>query len=1217
MILSGLNHSGFDFEFLRFIHRLHEKGAKKPLKTPWVHPGPNKGELMLNDQDRIARVSHLLADADNRILVLDGATGTALQSFNLSAKDFGGEKYEGCNENLVLTSPQTVERVHHLYLNAGCDIVETNTFGATPLVLNEYELGEKAYEINKRAAEIARQVCAGYDTPDRLHYVAGSVGPTTKALSLTGGITFEELQENYYQQMRGLYDGGADYFLIETCNDGRNIKAALLSLDRLNAEVKVKLPIAVSATIESSGTMLAGQSAEALVASLMNRDLFYLGLNCATGPDFMTDHIRSIAQLSPFRVACVPNAGLPDEDGNYLETPQMIAKTLQHFIRQGWINFIGGCCGTTAPHIEALVQVAKDATPRAIKFSSRVLLSGVDFLEITDELSPVIVGERTNVIGSRKFKELITAEKYDEAAEIAKQQVKAGAHIIDVCLANPDRDEVQDMEKFMEHVVKKVRVPIMIDSTDAKVIERALTYCQGKSVINSINLEDGEERFEQIVPLAKKFGAALVVGTIDEDPVQGMAVSRERKLAIAERSFQLLTEKYGIAAEDIYFDPLVFPCGTGDEQYRKSAPETIEGVRLIKERFPMCKTILGTSNVSFGLPPAGREVLNSVFLYHCVQAGLDLSIVNSEKIERYGTLDKHEIELAENLLFSRGEDPLTAFASHFRDSKSKSKPDRMSRPLDERLAANVIEGTKQGLLEDLEIALKGRKPLDIINGPLMAGMDEVGKLFNANKLIVAEVLQSAEVMKAAVAFLEPHMEKSEVSSRGKVLLATVKGDVHDIGKNLVEIILANNGYDVVNLGIKIPPEQLIQAVRHHQPNIIGLSGLLVKSAQQMVMTAEDLARAGIQTPIMVGGAALTRNFTEKRIFPAYDGGAVIYAQDAMSGLDLANKILDPRAKEALVIEIKERQKKWAGEQVETSQAKAPVSESRSMHVRLLESNPTPPDFKRHVQRSTPLSQIWKYINPLMLYTRHLGIKGKVAKSFEAMAKDASLARRIREEEASAYQIWERVEEVKAEYVNSDIIRPKAVYRFFRAASQGNSILIFDSENAISPIVRFQFDRQSKGEMLCLSDYLAPEGSAPDSMAMFVATAGQGVRDEAEKLKARGEFLKSHILQAMALETAEAYAEQLHGYLRSSWGFPDEPSMTMMERFQGKYRGKRFSFGYPACPRLEDQALLFELLAPKDIGVELTDGFMMDPEASVSAIAFHHPDAKYFGVNGET
>ena len=1165
---------------------------------------------------RSLRTAALLKESDRRILVLDGATGTAMQDLNLSAADFGGPDLEGCNENLVLTRPDIVAHVHTMYLEAGCDIVETNTFGATPIVLDEYGLGAKAYEINKRAAEIARAACAKFDTSDKSRFVAGSIGPTTKALSLTGGITFEGLIDNYYEQARGLFDGGADYFLLETCNDGRNIKAGLIAFDRLFEERGESVPVAVSATIESMGTMLAGQSIEALIASLAHRDLFYLGLNCATGPEFMTDYVRSLAQLSPFRVACVPNAGLPDEDGCYLETPEMVSGTLQHFIKEGWINLIGGCCGTHKGHVHALTQVAAGKTPRVLPKPSRSTLSGVDYLEITNEMRPVIVGERTNVIGSRKFKDLITAGKYDEAAEIAKLQVKAGAHIIDVCLANPDRDELQDIEKFLDLVVRKVRVPLMIDSTDAKVVERSLTYCQGKAIINSINLEDGEERFEEIVPLAKRFGAALVVGTIDEDPVQGMGVTRERKLAIAERSFDLLTKKYGLAAEDIYFDPLVFPCGTGDEQYRTSAPETIEGLRLIKERFPKCKTVLGISNVSFGLPNAGREVLNSVFLYHCVQAGLDLAIVNSEKLERFSSIPKEEIELAENLLFSRGEDPLGAFAAKFRESKGRPKVDRSLIPLDQRLANCVIEGSKEGLLDDLAEALKGRKALDIINGPLMAGMDEVGRLFNANKLIVAEVLQSAEVMKAAVAFLEPHMEKTDVSTRGKVLLATVKGDVHDIGKNLVDIILSNNGYKVVNLGIKIPPEQLISAAREHSPDIIGLSGLLVKSAHQMVTTAEDLARAGVQTPILVGGAALSRNFTEKRILPAYTKGPVWYAQDAMSGLDLANRITDPKQVPAMLVEV-ETKRKAALEAGEEKKDLSPVekSETRSPSVRLLDSIPQPPDFKRHIQRQTPIEQIWKYINPLMLYTRHLGIKAKMAKMLDQIGKDSSIARQVKEEDPSAYNVWEKVEEVKAEYGHTKVLAPKAVYRFFRAASQGNSILVFaEGENGDQPSVKFTFERQTKGEKLCLSDYLSPLDGPRDCMAMFVTSVGEDVRGASAVLRDKGEFLKSHILQAVAIETAEAYAEWLHGHLRASWGFPDDPNMTMMERFQAKYRGKRYSFGYPACPRLEDQAPLFELLSPRDIGVELTEGFMMDPESSVSAIVFHHPDAKYYGVS---
>lgn len=1154
-------------------------------------------------------------------MVLDGATGTGLQDMNLTADDFGGPELEGCNENLCLTRPDFVERLHASYLKAGCDIVETNTFGATSIVLEEYKLANKAYEINRRSAEIARKACAAFDKPGFTKFVAGSMGPTTKALSLTGGATFEQLVETYYEQALGLFDGGADYLLLETCNDGRNIKAALIGIDRLFREKGEKIPVAVSATIESSGTMLAGQSIEALIASLMHRDLFYLGLNCATGPEFMTDHIRSLAALSPFRVACVPNAGLPDEDGCYLESPEMVGTALRHFIDEGWINLVGGCCGTHAGHVHTLTDVVKGRKPRLIAPQSRSILSGVDFLEITDEMRPVIVGERTNVIGSRKFKEMITAEKYDEAAEIAKLQVKAGAHIIDICLANPDRDELRDMEAFLDRVVRKVRVPIMIDSTDSKVIAMALKYCQGKAIINSINLEDGEERFEEIAPLARTFGAAVVVGTIDENPDQGMGVTRERKLEIAKRSYELLTEKYGIAPEDIYFDPLVFPCGTGDEQYRTSAPETIEGLRLIKQKFPKVKTALGISNVSFGLPAAGREVLNSVFLYHCVQAGLDLAIVNSEKLERFASLPKEDIELAENLLFSRGEDPLGAFAAKFRDRKIKVARDRSLIPLDERLAACVIEGSKDGLLEDLAEALKARRPLEIINGPLMAGMDEVGKLFNANKLIVAEVLQSAEVMKAAVAFLEPHMEKTDVSSRGKVILATVKGDVHDIGKNLVDIILSNNGYNVVNLGIKIPPEQLIQAVREHKPDIIGLSGLLVKSAHQMVTTAEDLARAGVRIPVLVGGAALSRNFTDKRILPAYAEGAVIYAQDAMNGLELANRLTDKNLFPKLMEEIGDRKRAAAAaaslEADKPAQAPTEIDELRSHAVRVLQADqiPVPPDYKRHIQNKIPVDAIWKFINPLMLYTRHLGIKAKIAKSFEAMAKDPVLAREVKEEDPSGFEVWEKVEEVKAEYRGTDVLHPAAVYRYFRAAGRGNEIFIY-GDDTNKPSASFRFGRQAKGERLCLADYVAPIGGAPDNMAMFVTTCGHAVREESTRLRAKGEFLKSHILQAVAIETAEAYAEYLHSFLRSTWGHPDPIAMTMTERYQARYNGKRFSFGYPACPRLEDQALLFELLHPADIGVQLTDGFMMDPEASVSAIVFHHPDAKYFGVGSD-
>ncbi len=1164
---------------------------------------------------RAARTNNLLTAAQSRILVLDGATGTALQDQNLTADDFGGAEFEGCNENLVLTRPDIVAGVHELYLAAGADIVETNSFGATPIVLDEYALGPKTYEINKRAAEIAREACEKFSA-DRQRFVAGSIGPTTKSLSLTGGITFEALADNYYEQARGLFDGGTDYFLIETCNDTRNVKAALVGIDRLFEERKQKIPIAVSATIESTGTMLGGQSVEALTAALMHRDLLYLGLNCATGPEFMTDHIRSLARLSPFPIACVPNAGLPDENGHYLETPEMVSKAVSHFAEKGWLNFVGGCCGTHAGHITELVKSTEGLKPRQPNLPGRSLLSGIDHLEITDELRPVIVGERTNVIGSRKFKELIKARKFDEASEVARAQVKSGAQIIDICLADSESDEMIDMEAFLEKVVKKIRVPVMIDSTDHHVIAKALTYCQGKALINSINLEDGEERFDEVVPLAKKFGAGLVVGTIDEDPVQGMAVSRERKLQVAQRSYKLLTEKYGIPTEDIYFDPLVFPCGTGDQQYRASAPETIEGIRLIKDNLPGVKTVLGISNVSFGLPAAGREVLNSVFLYHCVKAGLDLAIVNSEKLERYASLPAHDIQLSEDLLFDRDPEALVRFTEHFRGQKAKAPKDRSSQSIDERLASNIIEGTKDGLHEDLATALKNRVPLDIINGPLMKGMDEVGRLFNANKLIVAEVLQSAEAMKAAVSFLEPYMEKTAATSRGKIVLATVKGDVHDIGKNLVEIILGNNGFEVINLGIKVPPEQLLKAIREHKPDMIGLSGLLVKSAHQMVTTAEDLARNGIQLPILVGGAALSRGFTEKRILTAYAGGPVFYAQDAMNGLDLAAQIRDQKIYPTMLTKLDETRARVKAE--ELALAAKPVERPVAVEAAPLKkvrhvSPPAAPNYEKHVQRHVPVEQIWKFINPLMLYTRHLGVKARAAKLFDLMHKDANIMRKLQQEEPTALEIYEKVQDVKAQFAHSDVLQPKSVYRFFPAASDENTLLIYEDESRSRVSLKFDFMRQIKGERLCLADYVQPVGGQPDNVALFVTTAGKNVREASTDLKNRGEFLKSHILQALAIETAEAYAEHLHSFIRSSWGHPDDPAITMVERFQAKYRGKRYSFGYPACPRIEDQAQLFELLRPQEIGVELTEGFMMDPEACVSAIVFHHPDAKYFGL----
>src|SRR5246127_61669 len=862
-----------------------------------------------------------------RILVLDGAMGTMLQQENLTAADFGGAHLEGCNENLNITRPDVVLGIHRKYLEAGADVIETNTFGSTPLVLAEYGLGDRAREISRRAAELATQAVGEFSKGSKPRFVAGSMGPTTKAISVTGGVTFSQLQKNYLEQARGLVEGGADVLLLETCQDTRNIKAGVLAIQDLGRELGSPIPLMISVTIEAMGTMLAGQGIEALWASLDHVELLSLGLNCATGPEFMTDHIRTVQSLTNRYVSCYPNAGLPNEESRYGETPTSLAEQLERFVDRGWLNIVGGCCGTTEEHIRAIAQMAEGKPPRRpAEQKHRAIYSGIEMIEAEESTRPLIVGERTNVIGSRAFKSLVAAEQWEEATEIARRQVKSGAHIVDLCLQSTDRDEMKDIPPFYDQLIRKIKAPLMIDTTDADAIELALTYCQGKSIINSINLEDGEEKLERVCPLARSYGAAIIVGCIDEDPNQAQAFTRQRKLEIAGRSYQLLTGKYGIRPENIIFDPLVFPCATGDENYIGGAVETIEGIRLIKKSIPHVRTVLGISNVSFGLPPGAREVVNSVFLYYCTKAGLDLAIVNAERIERFPSIPEHERTLTENLLFNRvpteipdahpqaeiirgapadwreqsreqkaaiNQFHIAAISEHFRAAGSRTKERPEDLPRDQRLANYILEGSKDGLIADLNEKLaEGVAPLEVVNGPLMAGMAEVGRLFNNNELIVAEVLQSAEAMKTAVSYLERFMEKADTAARGKVILATVKGDVHDIGKNLVEIILANNGYEVVNLGIKVPPDDLIRAHKEHQPDAIGLSGLLVKSAQQMVTTAADLREAGIRVPLLVGGAALSEKFTKLKIAPQYST-AVCYAKDAMTGLRLMNQLSDP------------------------------------------------------------------------------------------------------------------------------------------------------------------------------------------------------------------------------------------------------------------------------------------------------------------------------------
>jgi len=1093
-----------------------------------------------------------------KILILDGAMGTMLQQKGLKAEDFGGPELEGCNEILNITRPEIILSIHEAYLKAGADIIETNSFGGSRVVLAEYCLENRDMEINRAAAELARQAADRWSDTERPRFVAGSMGPTTKMLSLTGGITFAELEEAFFRQALGLLKGGVDLLLVETCQDTLNVKAAGVGINKAFEELKVKVPVLISCTVEPSGTMLAGQNIEAFYVSVQHLEPLAMGLNCGTGAELMNDSLRTLDSMVSCAVSCYPNAGLPDEEGIYQEEPQEFASKMARFAANGWLNIAGGCCGTTDAHIAALAQALAAFEPRKRQIKKRSCVSGLEAVWPEEENRPVIVGERSNVIGSRKFRDLIAAEKWDEGSEIARAQVKKGAQVIDICVANPDRNELEDMNAFLPRVANKIRAPLMLDSTDAEVLEAGLRLTQGKAVINSINLENGRQRFDEVVPLIKKYGAAVVVGVIDE---QGMAISRERKLEVAERSYNLLVGEYGIPPADIIFDPLTFPVGTGDSKYVGSAVETIEGLRLIKNGLPESKTILGISNVSFGLPSAGREVLNAVFVYLNTLAGLDYAIVNAEKSERYATIPAEEKKLAEELLLKTCDQTLKAFTEFYREKKVVSRKQSEKLSVEERLAQYIIEGSTEGLEEDLRKGLVVYSPLEIINGPLLKGMEEVGSLFNKNQLIVAEVLQSAEIMKKAVDYLEPYMEKAEAAVKGKILLATVKGDVHDIGKNLVEIILANNGYCVINLGVKVSSEQLIEAAKREKPDVIGLSGLLVKSVQQMLLTAQDLKDAGIEIPLILGGAALSRKFTEEKIARQYNG-PVLYAKDAMDSLTILKdlkistvKVSEEGLSTTLKIKKVENGEGIAGENVS-------VKHDRSQN--------TFSSSKRQLMLDYPLEKLIGYLDYPKIIKRYLGVKNK-----SEQTKSATIARM---EEFEEY-----VKDLISEIQQKRLIRACGVYDIFPVRSSGNSIYILDSVDQETTIEEFRFSRLKKGNIPYPANLLG----------IFAVTAGAGVKEQAENYSGNGQYLKSFLFEALALELVEAYAEHMQEKILHILGFPKE-------------RGIRFSPGYPILPDLGNQKKIFELLRPEDAGIVLTESMMMEPEASVSSLVFVIP-----------
>ena len=1154
-------------------------------------------------------------DLKNRILLLDGAMGTMIQKQNLTADDFGGEKYEGCNDYLVLTKPEIIKNIHKEYLKSGSDIIETNSFGALDIVLKDYDLEDRAFEMCKRAAELVNETILEYrsENPDdtRHLYVAGALGPSNKSISVTGGVTFDELVHTYYTAVSGLLAGGVDLILFETIQDTRNLKAAYLGLKKAMEE-NYTVPLMLSFTIESTGTTLAGQTADAFYYAVNHMHPFSVGLNCATGPEFMTQFLKTLNDISNTYISVYPNAGLPNEDGEYEETPVTLANKLEPFFKNKYLNIVGGCCGTTPDYIKEIKEKTVNYEPRNIdKDKNFNNLSGLISLE-TPKDRPIYVGERTNVIGSRIFKNLIAQEKFDEATEVARLQIKGDADVIDVCLANPDRDEVSDMKAFLEKVSKFAKVPIMLDSTDINVVEKGLTYLQGKGIINSINLEDGEEKFKKMAEVIKEFGAAVVVGLIDEE---GMAVSLEKKIKVARRSYELLTKKYGIDERDIIFDTLVFPVATGDQKYIGSASATIEAIREIKKEMPNVKTILGVSNISFGLPIAGREVLNTYYMNKAYEAGLDFAIVNTEKIIPMDEISDEEKELSENILFHTDDENVSKFANFYRDKKAtKKKVDVSNLTVEEKVANLVVEGSKKDLTILLDELLKKYTPIEIINGPLMTGMDEVGRLFNKNDLIVAEVLQSAEVMKASVAHLEQFMEKDESSVKGKIIMATVKGDVHDIGKNLVGIIIGNNGYEVIDLGINTPAEKIRDAVVKEKADFLGLSGLLVKSAAEMVNTVAVLREAGISIPIFVGGAALTEKFTVNKIEPAYENNIVIYSKDAMTALSDLNKMIDEKKFEEfreylqkrrdllLIKDEKELQKLKVKQTVSDIKDKEGTFDYSKIEIPKynFEKIYKPETLNKQIITNIKAKDVFPFINLQMLIGKHLGLKWIVGKMLE-------------KQDPRTVKMYNEIKEIIEH--GDEYFDITAIYKYFpvrrKYGKEKNEFsLEILSDDLTEVIETFNFPRQKYGQYLSLNDYVNPDGI--DYVGFFVVTAGEKSRIVSNELKAKGEFYKGHLVNSIGLELAEATSEYIHQIMRKDVGIIDKDLQTE-DILKANYQGNRYSFGYPACPDLSDQKKLFKLLKPEIYGIKLTDEFMMYPEASVSAIVFSQPFCKYFNM----
>ena len=1139
-----------------------------------------------------------LADLlQERVMLLDGGMGTQILARKPTVDDFGGTALDGCMELLNERRPQWIREIHAAYLDAGADAVETNTFGANDVVLGEFGIPERTEELNLVAARLALDVARSYDRP---RFVIGSAGPGTKLLTL-GHIDYPSLFRSYRTQMRGLLLGGVDAILIETSQDLGQIKCAVRAARSAMADTGRACPIWVQATVETTGTLLLGTELQAVLTSVEMLGLDVLGLNCGTGPDEMHAPLQTLGELSPFRISCLPNAGLPvNQDGNlvYPLDPDAFADKVAHLARKFGVNIVGGCCGTTPAHIRALsARLGGAATPRtpAMERSAASLYQSVS---LTQEPRPLIVGERTNANGSKKFRDLLAREDFDGLAEIARDQQREGAHMLDVCVAYVGRDEARDMTAFLRKTVPQTLLPIMIDTTEVAVLEVALQNAPGKCVVNSINFEDGEDRARKVLDLCRAYGAAVVGLTIDE---QGMAHTVEGKLAVAQRLYDLVVGEYGFDPSDLIIDPLTFTLGSGDETFRGSAVATLEAIRAIKARLPGVLTILGVSNVSFGLSVPVRHVLNALMLYHGVKAGLDMAIFNAAKVIPVASIPAEQRQAAEDLLFDRRRpdyDPLKVTMALFAASGAAPVEDSgpvADLPVEERLRRDILGGEKRRILDDVDEALGSIPPLDLINRVLLDAMRVVGERFGAGEMQLPFVLESAEAMKAAVKRIEPHLPKESSTTKGRMVLATVKGDVHDIGKNLVEIILSNNGYQVLNLGIKQPVESILAALDGFPADAIGLSGLLVKSTTIMRENLAFMEERGLRIPVILGGAALTRDFVAEQCQAVYSG-RVLYAEDAFEGLRHMDAIVAgtaapepaPAAPGASGITVLHR----GGARTELTPA------GQSSWVKRGLQSPEPP-FWGVAEAGRTVAEIFEYLDSFVVIRNRWSFT-------QGQLDDAAFAAVLRDKAEPLLAAW------KQRILQEDLLEPRALYGYFPVRAEGDSLAVYAPDRT-RILARIPFPRQEEGRRLCIADFYAPDADRFDVLPVQLVTLGRKAADLAAQLYRSDQYSDYFLFHGLATELTEAYAELLHARIRRELGIHGKDAPELRQLFSQGYQGSRYSFGYPACPDLEGNATLLDLLGGERIGVGISEQFQMDPEYSTSALVAWHPQARYFAT----